>query len=568
MLSSFKRLFTKRFSSRSANIDPDEIFLDSKNLPQFDTYQFEGRLEKPINISAVIIVSVCFGILVAILMGRAWFLEVRNGEVYAARSENNRLLHETIFADRGAIFDRNGVRLVWNATREEGEDFSERNYIRDKGFSHVLGYIRYPSKDKNGFYFRKDFEGVQGVEKIYNDLLKGEHGLKIIETDALGQVQSGSVVEPAITGQNVYLSIDSRLQKKLYEYIEELASRVGFTGGAGGIIDVTTGEVIAMTSYPEYDSQALSLGDRQALAEYSTDKRKPFLDRFLTGLYTPGSIVKPYMALAALSENIIDPNKEIVTTGSISIQNPYDPTKKTVFNDWKNHGAVDMRKAIAVSSDVYFYQIGGGFEKQKGLGIQAIDEYLSLFGFGKEQTHPFFAGPAGVIPSPSWKEKAFPGDPWRIGDTYFTSIGQYGFQVTPLQILRGTASIANSGALLEPSILRIATSSSEVKRFELPFTKDQFDIVKEGMRMGATIGSASGLNVPCVEVAAKTGTAELGVSKQNVNSWVTGFFPYKNPRYAFAIVMESGPRANIYGGTFVMREMLDWMELYAPEYLK
>lgn len=568
MFSSFRRLFAKKFTSRSVNIDPDEIFLDSKNLPQFDTYQFEGRIEKPINISSVVIVSVCFVMLVAILIGRAWFLEIHNGEVYAKRSENNRLQHETIFADRGAVFDRDGVRLVWNATRSEDEDFSTRNYTRDKGFAHVLGYIRYPSKDRNGFYFRKDFEGVQGVEKIYNDILKGESGLKIIETDALGEIQSGSVIDPAVTGQNVYLSIDSRIQKKLYEYIEELALRVGFTGGAGGIIDVKTGEVIAMTSYPEYDSQAISSGDRNAIIEYNTDKRKPFLDRFLTGLYTPGSIVKPYLALAALSENIIDPNKELYTTGSISVQNPYDPTKKTVFNDWKNHGYVDMRKAIAVSSDIYFYHIGGGFEKQKGLGIQAINDYFSLFGFGKEQTHPFFAGPSGVVPSPEWKEKVFPGDPWRIGDTYFTSIGQYGFQVTPLQILRGTASIANSGSLLEPSILRIATSSNEVKRFELPFTQDQFDIVKEGMRMGVTIGSASGLNVPYVEIAAKTGTAELGVSKQNVNSWVTGFFPYKNPRYAFAVIMESGPRANIYGGTFVMREMFDWMKIYAPEYLQ
>jgi penicillin-binding protein 2 len=566
-LFNIKRSITKKFGKKFVDIDPDEIFLDSKNLPQFDTHQFEGRIEKPITLSAVVIVSVCFGVLITVLLGRAWFLQINNGEVYAERSENNRLRHETIFSDRGAVFDKNGIKLVWNTTDPENEDFSSRSYIEEGGFSHVLGYIRYPSKDKNGFYYRKDFDGVQGIEKVYNDLLKGSHGLKILETDALGGIQSESIVEPAKIGENLTLSIDSKVQAKLYEYIKELADRVGFSGGAGGIMDVNTGEIIAMTSYPEYSSQAVVFGDKTLLAQYNKDNRKPFLDRFLTGLYTPGSVVKPFVALAGLSEKLIDPNKEIYTTGSISIQNPYDPEKKTVFNDWKNQGSVDMRKAIAMSSNVYFYRLGGGYEGEKGLGIDNINKYLSMFGFGQEQKHPFFGGPAGVVPSPMWKEKNFPGDPWRIGDTYFTSIGQYGFQVTPLQILRSVASIANSGFLLEPSILKVGTTTDDVKRYDLPFTKEQFKIIHEGMRMSATIGTASGLNVPFVEVAAKTGTAELGVSKANVNSWVMGFFPYKEPKYAFVVLMEHGPRANIYGGIFVMRELLDWMNIYASEYL-
>jgi cell division protein FtsI/penicillin-binding protein 2 len=133
--------------------------------------------------------------------------------------------------------------------------------------------------------------------------------------------------------------------------------------------------------------------------------------------------------------------------------------------------------------------------------------------------------------------------------------------------LRSVASIANSGFLLEPSILKVGTTTDDVKRYDLPFTKEQFKIIHEGMRMSATIGTASGLNVPFVEVAAKTGTAELGVSKANVNSWVMGFFPYKEPKYAFVVLMEHGPRANIYGGIFVMRELLDWMNIYASEYL-
>jgi penicillin-binding protein 2 len=251
-----------------------------------------------------------------------------------------------------------------------------------------------------------------------------------------------------INGKNLNLSIDASVQAKLFESISTLANRVGFSGGAGGIMDVNTGEILALTSFPEYTSGAMADGDNELVQKYLKDTvRKPFLNRFVDGLYTPGSIVKPFVALAALSQKIISPDTQILSTGSISIPNPYDQTRKTVFSDWKAHGLVDMRKALAVSSNVYFYEIGGGFEKQKGLGIENLEKYFSMFGLGKPIKDSLLASPAGTIPSPEWKEKVFPGDPWRVGDTYFTSIGQYGFQVTPLQMLRAYSAIANNGML-------------------------------------------------------------------------------------------------------------------------
>ncbi|MFA6095431.1 MAG: penicillin-binding transpeptidase domain-containing protein, partial [Candidatus Paceibacterota bacterium] len=349
-----------------------------------------------------------------------------------------------------------------------------------------------------------------------------------------------------------------------------LADRVGFTGGGGAIMDVHTGEILALTSFPEYDSAVMSDGtNTKKINAYLSDARKPFLDRVTAGLYTPGSIVKPYVAVGALEEGVISPDKEILSTGSISVPNPYDPEKKTVFNDWKAHGLVDMRHAIAVSSNVYFYEVGGGFGDQPGLGIERIGEYLSLFDIGKSPEEGFFEGPQGTIPSPEWKDKVFPGDPWRVGDTYYTAIGQYGFQVTPLQMLRAVSALANGGTLLHPSILSYASTTSAIPPGEaISVSGEHLQVAREGMRLGVKIGSASGLNVPYVEVAAKTGTAELGVFKQFVNSWVTGFFPYKDPRYAFVVIMERGPRGNTYGATFVMRELLDWMSVNAPEYLK
>src|SRR3989338_8322697 len=137
-------------------------------------------------------------------------------------------------------------------------------------------------------------------------------------------------------------------------------------------MDVTTGELLALTSYPEYDQNALTAGmDQVSFNRLLNDKRKPFLNRAVGGLYTPGSIIKPIVALGALNENLISPEKEILSTGSISVPNPYDPSKPSVFGDWKAHGYTDMREALAVSSDTYFYAIGAGYEDQRGLGITA-----------------------------------------------------------------------------------------------------------------------------------------------------------------------------------------------------
>jgi penicillin-binding protein 2 len=251
----------------------------------------------------------------------------------------------------------------------------------------------------------------------------------------------------------------------------------------------------------------------------------------------------------------------------ISIPNPYDPTKKTIFKDWKVHGWVDMRQGIAESSDEYFYTIGGGYNGQKGLGIANIEKYIRMFGFGSNTGIDLLGEKAGTIPSPEWKAATFKGDPWRIGDTYNSSIGQYGFQVTPIQAVRAVASLANNGTLLRPTV--ILNNPRESKdTAALSFSADHFQIVKEGMKMSVDVGVAKGLSMPGISVAAKTGTAELGVTKLKVNSWVTGYFPYENPRYAFAVLMERGDRSNTIGATYVMRQLLEWMYINTPQYVK
>lgn len=580
----------RRRVGRGRLINPEEILLDSSNIPDFDKSQFEGRIEKPISRFSLYGLGVFFILIALIFVIKAVDMQIVHGDQFVYRSEKNMLRPIPIFAGRGVIFDRNGVELAWNAPSIEstlqkaGQNVgstspksisnelqslvSTREYATSSGLSHTLGYVQYPSKDNNGFYYREDFEGIAGIEKYYNSELKGVAGSRLVEVDARGNTVSENIVRSPSQGKSMTLSIDSRVQSALYRNIQDIAERVGFAGGAGVIMDVTTGEVLAMTSYPEYSSQVMSdKTDQKAVRATLNDSRLLFLDRAVDGLYTPGSIVKPYMALGAQNEGVIEPSTVIVTTGSISIPNPYDSTKSTAFRDWKNLGPVDMRHAIAMSSDVYFYTIGGGYKDQKGMGIDAIDKYLKMFGFGTttlDGSSSMLLHKAGTIPTPEWKKLTF-NESWYIGDTYHTVIGQYGFQVTPMQIVRAVGALANYGTVLTPTILK-----GEKPHIEsiVNIPKKYFDVVHEGMRLSTQVGTSVALNVPYVKIAGKSGTAELGVSKDKVNSWITGFWPYEDPKYAFVVTLEKGSVHNLIGAAAAMRQQLDWMQGNTPEYFK
>jgi len=377
----------KKSKKVNSEVDPDEIFLDSKNLPNFDRQQFEGRIEKPIPKKTVASLGIFFLIITLIFGIRLSYLQIQKGDAYRKRSENNILKKVNIFTERGIIYDRNKKELAWNKradleTEPQNENpfsekgvFSRRAYM-SPGFSHVLGYVSYPAKDEAGHYWQNEFEGIDGLEKKYQSKIKGENGSKIIEINALGDIQSENIINAPKRGSDLVTSIDSRVQKTLFSFIKNLSENNNFTGGAGIIMDVRNGEIITATSFPEYDSEILSLGkDSDQIAKYINDRRKFFLDRTVSGLYTPGSIVKPFFALGALTEGVIDPYKKILSTGSISIPNPYFPDQKSVFKDWRAHGWTDMAQALAVSSDVYFYTIGGGFGNQGGLGVKKITDY-------------------------------------------------------------------------------------------------------------------------------------------------------------------------------------------------
>lgn len=573
-------MFKSKSKKQNYEIDPDEIFLDSSNLPEFDRYQFEGRLEKPISKNSIVFLGSFFLLIVILFIGKLVIVQVQEGEMYRELAENNRLNTIPIFPERGVIFDRNNIELVWNVPFEDKkEQFSKREYIDKEGFSHVLGYIRYPSKDSSGFYYQDSFEGKDGIELAYGEDLGGRVGLVIIETDALGKMQSQSTVRPYIDGRNIILTIDARLQEKMFKEIKSLAQNVGFNAGAGIVMDITTGAVLSLVSYPEYDSGVLSDGEDDILInDYINDDRDPFLNRAVLGLYTPGSIIKLFVAISALNEKVITSSKKLLSTGSISIPNPYFPEKESIFTDWKAHGWVDMKEAIAVSSNVYFYNVGGGFLDQEGVGIAKLEVYFKLFGFSKKSGIDLVGEAYGVIPNPKWKERTF-GDEWRIGDTYNTVIGQYGFSITPIQAVRAVSVIANGGTLLEPYLVESLEQSNNYQRQTVwrhrvrdetvrYIDSQYYEVVREGMRQAVTEGTAKGLDIGAIKIAAKTGTAEIGIMKKRVNSWVIGFYPYENPQYAFAVVMEKGPQENLIGALYVMRRVFEWMAVETPEYLR
>lgn len=560
-----KSRFLRRSSIPGADsIYPDEIFLDSKNLPQFETERFEGVLEKPISTKTFFFVAALYALLLAVFAGRAFGLQVISGEGYRERSEQNSLKHILIPAERGLIYDRNAVELAWNTS-------AGRIYIEKPGFGHLLGFIGHPTEEEEqlGSLHPDTLLGKEGVERRYERELGGRNGIQIAETDVSGSLVSENLLVTPKAGTPMTLSIDSDVQAKFYEVIRSLALDRGFSGGSGVIMDTDTGEILALTNFPEYDSTTLSRGeDTEAIEEYRLDLRKPFLNRAVQGLYTPGSIFKPFVAIGALDQGVIKPETEILANGFLSLPNPFDPEHPSIFRDWKVHGLVDMRNALAYSSNVYFFEVGGGFGTQKGIGIKNIERYARRFGFGEPAGLGFLGEPAGVIPSPEWKNKVTPGEPWRVGDTYNTSIGQYGFQVTPLQVVRAIAAIAENGRLVQPTVLLGGGTkvNADDKSVSIDVPSEFFEVVQEGMRRSALYGTAAGLNVETVEIAAKTGTAEIDPGKRYVNSWVTGFFPYENPRYAFVVVMERGPRDNYIGGVFAARQLFDWMGVYASEY--
>ena len=375
------------------NIDIEEVFLDGRNILGYHRENLEGALERPITKKIFFVMGILCTRSIALFALRTGSLQVFRADAFRERSSHNYLRFVEQPAERGLIYDRDGNVLAENKTREL-YDFSLSLIRRypEQGFLHALGFLR-----KDGTALR----GASGIEAQYNTLLGGISGKRIEEVNAVGLVLGSGVRTPPRGGLGMVTSLSRDLQLQLARSIERIANERGFSGGAGVVLDVSNGAVLALVSVPEFDPNVLvSELTQEKLEDLLDDPGKPFFNRAVSGLYPPGSIVKPAIAAAALAERVIDQETTITTNGKLVLENPYFPDQPSIFLDWKNHGIVDMRRALAVSSNVYFYTIGGGYGTQRGLGMSKINQYLALFGFGEMTGIDIPGEQLGFLPDP------------------------------------------------------------------------------------------------------------------------------------------------------------------------
>lgn len=438
---------------------------------------------------------------------------------------------------------------------------TERRYTDSLIFSHLLGYegkIRKEELTAHPEYLLTDTIGKQGIEKSYETSLRGKHGFQQAEVDAFGRVTKELGIVQPTPGSDLILNIDADLQKKVFDSLQELLEKKGLKQAAAIALDPRSGAVRALVSLPSFDNNLFAQGISSA--EYQNiinDPALPLFNRAVSGEYPPGSTIKPVLAAAALAEGVVNERTEIESRGGISIGNFF-------FGDWKTHGFTDIRRAIAVSSDVFFYSVGGGYGTTHGLGMERMKKYENLFGYGNKTGIDIPGEADGLIPDPQWKQDVI-GERWYIGDDYHAAIGQGFVTATPLQILNAVAAIANGGTLYVPKVAsQIRSSDGTVTPVSREILRQNFispdilRIVREGMR--ATImdsqGTAQPLKTLEVAVAGKTGTAQFG-SDQKTHGWFVSFAPYENPSLAIIVLVE-GQGEEGYNAVPVTKDVYEW----------
>ena len=415
--------------------------------------------------------------------------------------------------------------------------------VDPRALSHLVGYTGLVAEvdlEEDISLSIDDRIGRGGLEMSYDTELRGKNGKFGFFRDAAGKTQEKKSVQKSEQGLTLETNVDRGLQEYAYARLMQGLSELGRDTGALIAIDPRNGEVLALVSAPSYDPSDIE----NALS----DPRKPLFNRAVQGVYNPGSTIKPLVATAALSEGVVTPSTRIYSAGSIEIPNPYDPENPSRFLDWKAHGWVDIHSALARSSNVYFYEVAGGFQGQKGIGIEKLKNWWEKFLLGEKTGIDLPGEESGFLPDPEWKERA-KDDPWRVGDTYNVAIGQGDFSVTPIGLLNYISAIANGGKFFSPRVA-LALKDTEGNRIRAFSPRLLGDIgaevsgalteVRRGMRDAVTkeYGTAYLLHDLPVPVAAKTGTAQVQ-NNQRTNSFFVGYAPYDNPEIAVLVHVEN-----------------------------
>jgi penicillin-binding protein 2 len=594
--------------------------------------------------------------LAAVLVGRMYYLQVVESKQYQMLAEENRINMRLLSPPRGLLFDRFGRKVAHNrqnyrvvmvaeqtsdieATIERlsavvpitpgqrgkilkevrrrrpfvpvtvaenltWEQFSRLNvvlpdlagvqpdigesrfYEYDVSLAHVVGYVSAVSEKEltgdpllelPGFRI-----GKNGVEKIFDESLRGRAGNQRIEVNAYGRVIRELARRDGEAGDDIVLTIDAELQKAI-------SQRLADESAAAVVMDIHTGELLALVSTPAYDPNAFNVGlTSKAWRELVRHERAPLTNKAISGQYPPGSTIKMLVALAGLEAGIISPSQKFFCNGRIKLGN-------ATFHCWRHryggHGWIDMKQGIAQSCDVYFYEVA------RKIGIDRISAMAERFGLGQMLGVDLPAERAGLVPTPDWK-MAVIGQPWQLGETLITGIGQAYMLATPLQLATMTARMANGGFAVAPHVIRAKRRSGfdrteeyvparaepiGVSRANLDVVLDAMSEVVNGKRGTAR---ASRLDEELgLQMAGKTGTAqvrritkaerEAGGKQAEDTPWkyrdhalFVSFAPVNEPRYAVAVIVEHG-RSGTYAAKLtkdIMTEVLSRDPLGEPAF--
>ncbi|MDI3464138.1 MAG: Peptidoglycan D,D-transpeptidase MrdA [Nitrospira sp.] len=420
---------------------------------------------------------------------------------------------------------------------------SQRNYPGGVTSAHLLGYVGEISADqleKPEFLdlHQGSIVGQYGVEKSYDRHMRGMAGQKSVEVDALGHEKKASVVERPQAGNDLYLTIDVRLQK----VAEDL---LGEEQGAIVALDPNSGDILAMASRPGFDPNVLSreLTTKQWV-EIVQDEGRPLNNRASQGQYPPGSTFKIPMAVAALETKTMSPSSTVFCNGGYQFG-------KRLYHDWKagGHGYVDLHNALVHSCDVYFYTIG------QRMGIDVMAGFGKDFGLGKATGVELPSERSGIMPSTAWKQKA-KNEQWLPGETISAAIGQGYVTVTPLQMASLVGTVANDGVNYRPRLVQAVMDRTSGNLQELPAVPrgkinakpETFRVIKDALADVVTKGTATKAKSSMVTIGGKTGTAQVAALRtgpeENIpkkfrdHAWFVAFAPVESPKIAVAVLVE------------------------------
>jgi penicillin-binding protein 2 len=453
-----------------------------------------------------------------------------------------------------------------------------RQYIYGELLSHVLGFMgpipAFAAEDyrESGYTDPNEKVGLNGLEYSYQDELRGTPGLRFVERDILGtDVRVVGPVREPVPGWNLHLSIDRRLQLIMHDALKAAMDEKEAPWAVAIAMNPQNGQVLGMVSLPSYDNNIFAKEIGEDYLELEKDERRPLINYAIGGLYPPGSTFKMITSAAALAEGVITPDTTVVDAGPIYLPNRYFPddmSQAQKFVSWNHkygivHGAINVVKALALSNDIFFYYMGGGYPDQfVGLGQKRLTKWMELFGYG-ENTGIDLPGEVRTdVPTDQWKRQLF-AETWTTGDSYNMSIGQGYVLATPLQVLVETMAVANGGTIYEPRVVHHMTDANgglqqdfePVVVRKLPLSDENMDFIRKGMWevMNADYGTGYAARVPGIEMGGKTGTAEFCEyipeeqdcrRDENDNlpthAWFSAFAPYENPEIAVVVFVYDG----------------------------